>query len=201
VTLDPDLVDCGEGIGLAGAFAIGRTPITNERYASFVAATGRNPPGYWGSRSTPAHLADHPVVEVTRADAQAFCLWLADESGRPIRLPGSEEWLWAARGPEARVYPWGESFEPDRCNTVEANIGTTTPVDTYPAGVGPFGALDMAGNVWEWCRDEDEDGWATLKGGCWLDADWGVRSVRSLSADPARATATVGFRIAASLSR
>jgi formylglycine-generating enzyme required for sulfatase activity len=196
VTLDPDLVDCGEGTGLAGAFSIGRTPVTNQRYAEFV-ETGWAPPGYWGSNHPPSHLADHPVVEVTRADALAFCLWLSDETRRPIRLPGSEEWRWAAEGPEGRVYPWGDSFEPDRCNTVEASIGTTTPVDAYPDGASPFGTLDMAGNVWEWCGDDDEHGWAILKGGCWLDADWGVRSIRSLSADPSRATATVGFRIAA----
>jgi formylglycine-generating enzyme required for sulfatase activity len=198
VTLDADLVACGEGTGTTGAFSTGRTPVTNDAYAFFVAATGSAPPRHWVDSRPPGHLGNHPVVEVTRADAIGFCEWLSEEGGRQIRLPSSAEGLWAAQGPEGRTYPWGDSFEPGRCNSVEANIGTTTPVDAFPLGAGPFGALDMAGNVWEWCSDEDEDGWGVLRGGCWLDADWGVRSDRTLSADPRRATATVGFRVVAS---
>jgi formylglycine-generating enzyme required for sulfatase activity len=195
VTLEFDLIDCGEGAGPAGAFSIGRMPVTNDHYAAFVAAGGQAPPQYWGASRPPSHLLDHPVVELTRAEAIGFCQWVSAKRSREIRLPTSREWLWAAQGPEARTFPWGDTFEPGRCNSVEANVGTTTPVDAFPAGAGPFGSLDMAGNVWEWCCDDDENGWAILKGGCWLDADWGVRPSRSLSADPSRASATVGFRV------
>jgi formylglycine-generating enzyme required for sulfatase activity len=190
------MVPCGEGTDELGAFSIGRTPVTNDVYALFVAASGWEPPRYWADSRPPGHLGRHPVVEVTRADAVGFCDWFSGESAKAIRLPTSEEWLWAAQGPDKRTYPWGDSFEPGRCNSVEANIGTTTPVDAYATGAGPHGTFDMAGNVWEWCGDDDEDGWGVLRGGCWLDADWGVRSDRTLSADPTRASATVGFRIA-----
>jgi formylglycine-generating enzyme required for sulfatase activity len=70
-------------------------------------------------------------------------------------------------------------------------------VRAHPAGAAGGGAEQLAGNVWEWVGDpSDEDGWRTLRGGCYLDTAWGVRCARTLAADPQRATATTGFRIA-----
>lgn len=189
MTLGLDLVECG-------TFSIGRTPVTNDQYANFVAASEYAPPRYWGSSRPPSHLGSHPVVDVTRMDAARFCGWMCEAVGDYFRLPTSTEWMWTAQGLDGRLYPWGDSFEPGRCNSLEANIGTTTPVNAYPEGIGPFRTLDMAGNVWEWCLDDGDDGWAIIKGGCWLDADWGLRSVRYLSVDPSRAATTVGFRVA-----
>jgi iron(II)-dependent oxidoreductase len=70
-------------------------------------------------------------------------------------------------------------------------------VRAHPAGASPCGAEQMAGNVWEWVVDPaDEDGWRSVRGGSYLDHAWGLRASRALSADPARATPTTGFRIA-----
>lgn len=142
-------------------------------------------------------LARHPVVDVTWWHAVAYCEWLAGASGLAVRLPTAQEWVFAARGPGGRTWPWGDTFEPGRCNSSEAGYGVTTPVDAWPGGAGPFGTLDQAGNVWEWCADAVDGDWRVVHGGSWLDTDWGVRPERRLAADPARPTPNVGFRIAA----
>jgi formylglycine-generating enzyme required for sulfatase activity len=159
--------------------------VTRAEYARFTGAP------------VPELLARHPVVDVTWADAVAYCDWLAATTSCPARLPTSEEWVFAAAGPRGRTWPWGDEFEPDRCNSVEAGYGTTTPVDAWPDGVGPFGTLDQAGNAWEWCVDAADGDWRVIHGGSWLDTAWGVRCMRWLAADPARSTPNVGFRIAA----
>ncbi|CAN5397927.1 MAG: formylglycine-generating enzyme family protein [Acidimicrobiia bacterium] len=146
----------------------------------------------------PDLLVRHPVVDVTWHDAVDYCRWLGERTGLALRLPTSAEWRFAAQGPEQRCWPWGDSFEPGLCNSVEAGYGYTTPVDAWPGGTGPFGTLDQAGNVWEWCADVVDADWRMLHGGSWLDTDWGVRSERSLPADPRLATPNVGFRIAVS---
>lgn len=166
------------------AFRIARYPVTAAQLARFA---GRAPEPL---------LADHPAVMVTRADAEAFCAWASAVLDADVRLPTSAEWEAAARGPDGRPWPWGESFDPERCNCAEAAWGWTVPVTAHPHGAGPTGAEQLAGNVWEWVADDTEDGWGIVRGGCWLDHAWGLRASRQLAADPERATQTTGFRIA-----
>jgi formylglycine-generating enzyme required for sulfatase activity len=161
----------------AGDVLIGRYPVTNALFARFR-------PGH--PRASDPQLADHPVVLVTRADAEAYCAWAGG------RLPTGGEWE-AAAG--ETTWPWGDSFDPERCNCVEAGWGFTVPVGAYPAGAGPSGAEQLAGNVWEWVSDERSDGWGVLRGGSYLDTEHGLDTRRELPADPARATANTGFRI------
>jgi formylglycine-generating enzyme required for sulfatase activity len=157
---------------------IGRYPVCNAHLA------GDTP-----KRDDP-QLADHPATDVTRDEAEAFCVSIG------ARLPTADEWEALARGTNARAYPWGETFDEARCNCAEALMGWTVPVTAHPAGAGPFGAEQLAGNVWEWVADRTSDGWGVVKGGSYLDTGWGLRAARTQAADPRRPTNTTGFRIA-----
>jgi formylglycine-generating enzyme required for sulfatase activity len=133
------------------SFEIGRYPVTNLEYQAFVRDTGYKPPANWEADAYPEGLGDDPVVYVTWHDAVAYCEWLRNRTGRGYRLPTEEEWEKAARGVDGRIYPWGDWFDPAKCNSGEDKIHSTTPVGQYsPEGDSPYGAADMAGNVWEW---------------------------------------------------
>ena len=133
------------------AFYIGRYEVTNAKYERFVEATGYEPPRGWSDSSMPGGLEDHPVVNVSWHDAQAYCRWLSEETGQTVRLPTEAEWEKAARGTDGRLYPWGDEFDGGKCNTAADDIETTTPVGQYsPQGDSPYGVADVAGNVWEW---------------------------------------------------
>ena len=175
---------------LAGLL-IGRWPIVNAQVARFASATGHAVP----PTVTADALADHPATGLALADAEAFCAWASGELGAVVRLPTGDEWEAAARGTDRRPYPWGETFDPERCACAESGWGWTVPVDAHPAGAGPFGAEQLAGNVWEWVADRRDDGWGVVRGGCYLDTAWGLRASRVQPADPGRATNTTGFRI------
>jgi formylglycine-generating enzyme required for sulfatase activity len=147
-------------------FRLGRYPVTNRQYAAFIRAEKAidEPRGTgWFLREPPAERLDHPVTGVSWHDAVAYCHWLSDRTGRAYRLPSEAEWEKAAsweasqQGREEgapgrqRLYPWGDDWDPSRCNSQESGIGTTTAVGSYgPAGASPYGCEDMAGNVQEW---------------------------------------------------
>lgn len=145
----------GEGASLhrmhLDAFAIARVPITNAQYHLFTLNTGRMWPPHWGGDQPPKGLESHPVTYVTWHDAQAYCSWLSQVTGKVIALPSEAQWVRSARGnQDRRTYPWGDDFDTTRCNTKELGLNQTTPVGIFQSGVSPEGCLDMVGNVWEW---------------------------------------------------
>jgi formylglycine-generating enzyme required for sulfatase activity len=149
-------------------FFIDRTPVTNRQFERFVEVTAyrteaerKGSSRNWRSHNTPER-AEHPVVFVTYADAEAYCRW----AGK--RLPTADEWKKAHRGPEGRLYPWGDVFDKDRCNTAESQKGyQTTPVNLLPNGASVYGCLDMVGNVEEWTATPGKEGQRIVLGGSW----------------------------------
>lgn len=129
------------------AFRIDKYLVTNAQYARFVAATGRRPPINWTNGKIAPGKERHPVTMVSWFDARAYAEW----AGK--RLPTEQEWERAARGTDARRWPWGDKMEPQRLNTYY-HVGGTTDVGVYPSGASPEGLLDMAGNVSQWVEDE-----------------------------------------------
>ena len=127
-------------------------------------------------------------------EAEAYAKWLSATGGRKVRLPTEDEWLLAAQGDREREYPWGAGFDPAKANTAESELGQPTPVGMYPAGASPCGALDMAGNVWEWTAAE-EGGVRVLRGGSWGDIQDLARCSFRLRYVPDLSSYRVGFRL------
>jgi formylglycine-generating enzyme required for sulfatase activity len=139
---------------------------------------------------------NYPVVCVTWRDAGVYCAWLAEMTGQPWRLPTEVEWEKAARGTDGRIYTWGDTFDPTRCNTREGGKDAMTPVGAYPSGTSPYGAHDLCGNVWEWTSslyqpypyraDDGRERTDTaesrvLRGGSWMDHNWLTGFARAAS--------------------
>jgi formylglycine-generating enzyme required for sulfatase activity len=132
------------------AFRMMRYPVTNCEYHRFLAETQYSSlPTSWRFGRYPHELANHPVWSVDEAAAGMYASWLSQRLGRRFRLPTEAEWEYAASGGDDREYPWGNEFDQDAANTVEAGPLSTTPVGMYPAGRSPFGIDDLAGNVEE----------------------------------------------------
>jgi formylglycine-generating enzyme required for sulfatase activity len=197
-------------------FWMDRTEVTNAQFATFLNDQGNQTEGgvTWldledddcliertGDRHRPKDgYAEHPVVEVTWYGAAAYCEWAG------ARLPTEAEWEYAARGEEGLVYPWGDEFDCSRGNfddetalddyVVPGGEGCdgyerTAPVGSLPAGASWCGALDMAGNVWEWVADWKGDypserqvnptgpssgAVRVLRGGSWYHTPYNLRS-------------------------
>jgi formylglycine-generating enzyme required for sulfatase activity len=197
------------------AYAIAVHPTTNAEYRQFAWSASHPTPRSWLGFDCPAGMENNPVVDVSRADALAYCKWLSQESGQNYHLPTEAEWERAARGVDGRVYPWGQDFDPWRCNTLESGKRDTTPIGSYsPGGDSPSGVSDMVGNVWEWTSSlfhpypyvpndgrEDPEGvgpWV-VRGGAWY---YSHRLARCASREGVLAgyvSPALGFRVALSL--
>jgi formylglycine-generating enzyme required for sulfatase activity len=201
---------------LLDRFAIDRTEVTNRRYRACVAHGPCTPPARRDSKTRRDYyrdptFADHPVVNVDWYQAETFCRWVGG------RLPTEAEWEKAARGHrDRRQYPWGDK-KPD-CSLAnfggpDGCTGDTDRVGARPAGKSPYGALDMAGNVWEWVADWYDSSYykradprnprgprwgafRVMRGGCYDTAPEGLRvSCRNHDLPSGRGP-NVGFRCA-----
>ena len=183
----------------------GRGYVWTRRWQLIDGADWRHP---FGWKAGSAGGDDHPVVQVSADDAAAFCGFYG------WRLPSEEEWEYAARGNDGRRYPWGDQ-EPDQTDGEHsrANFGTvsccaaddadgfltTAPVGSFPDGAGPFGHLDLAGNVWEWTssRFPGQPDHVVLKGGGWGNNPYCLRASYRHGNPSDIGLDMVGFRCAA----
>ncbi len=194
-------------------FYIGKFLVTNLDFRSLVLAGDAPPREYWDGTVIDPWIQNQPVRDVTWDEAVAYCDWLADATGRPYRLPTEEEWEKAARGADARQFPWGETYGYTCANTWEGGLAGPTPVGVYPDGVSPYGALDMSGNVAEWTASfigtypgsvgsktiaaqvVDHGRYRVVRGGCWRDSRQHARCASRGNPVGPQAHA-IGFRVA-----
>jgi formylglycine-generating enzyme required for sulfatase activity len=176
-------------------FLVDRCEVTNDAYKRFCDATGSRTPRHWKQRRIPIGREDHPVVNVTAGEAEAYATW----AGK--RLPTALEWQAAAQGPDARRYPWGDDFDPARANAEEHGVGGTLPVGRLAAGESPYGVLDLAGNAAEWTATPHPlDPAMRLVAGGHYDSPAAECVATALKPRPtAEPAMTVGFRCARDL--
>ncbi|HKZ86101.1 MAG TPA: bifunctional serine/threonine-protein kinase/formylglycine-generating enzyme family protein [Anaerolineae bacterium] len=204
------------------SFWIDRTEVTNAQYARCVKdgkcsapseSSSYTPDSYYGE----SQYADHPVIWVSWDDANDYCAWAE------VQLPTEAQWEYAARGPQATEFPWGNTFDGTKVNYCDTNctldwadkkvddgFADIAPVSSYPEGASWVGALDMVGNVWEWVADwygnypselqvnptgpTSEQQFHVLRGGGWGDAVYNVRAAdRGINTSDYRLV-TLGFR-------
>ncbi len=149
-------------------FRLGRYPVTNLKYVAFLQDCPEAAlPTSWAFGQMPPEHANHPVYSVPLEAAHQYVAWLSQKTSRPFRLPTEAEWEWAASGGDDREYPWGSAWAEDCANTAESRCWMTTPVGMFPKGAGPFGHLDLAGNVEELV----DTYYGPYPGGRWIDDD------------------------------
>ncbi len=164
-------------------FWIGKAPVTNRQYSRFLEQQSDcRRPAF--SEDPLFGRPEHPVVGVSWEEARAYCRWAG------LHLPSEAQWEAAARGTDQRAYPWGNEKPTQLLANFGGTLAGTSPVGAHPSGAGPYGALDQAGNVWEWCSDPwdskayrrrlEDDQWdpvaggdgavRVLRGGCWMNS-------------------------------
>ncbi|MCX6343588.1 MAG: formylglycine-generating enzyme family protein [Armatimonadetes bacterium] len=230
------------------AYSIGKYEVTRGQYKQFIKAGGYSNKSYWSNegwkwkiskkRTEPESWAakqtwgkqtftqtdNHPVVSVCYYEAEAFCNWAGGH------LPTEAQWeraaRWNSKTKHANVYPWGDVWDAEKCNNFADHNSAgggykryqTAPVGSYPSGASPSGCQDMAGNVWEWCKDWYGDKYYSkspksnpqgpasgsfrfVRGGGWcgsyggLDVDSVRCACRSIYGVPSYGNGGVGFRL------
>src|SRR5271157_2428964 len=205
-------------------YYIDKYEVTNALYSACVNTGACQPPTSIASSSRPSYFGNpkfdsYPVIYVTWDMANTFCQW----SG--ARLPTEAEWEKAARGTDGRIYPWGNEFNGNFLNFCDINCSQswanknyndgyadTAPVGSYPQGASPYGALDMAGNVYEWVADWYSENYYSaspvtnptgpssgqgkiMKGGAWSDAA-STNATSQVNFSPSSSFDFAGFRCA-----
>jgi gamma-glutamyl hercynylcysteine S-oxide synthase len=137
------------------AFWVDKYPVTNAEFKKFLDATHYHPPDDlnflrdWKDGTFPSGWDNKPVTWVSLEDARAYAAW----AGK--RLPHEWEWQYAAQGSDGRLYPWGNSWNPEAVPVPDKSRMMRGPdaVDSHPQGASPFGVLDLVGNVWQWTEE------------------------------------------------
>ena len=193
------------------AFEISKFPITNIEYKRFIDITGYSQPEEWKEGFYPAGKGNHPVVYISKYDAEVYCRWLTrvNETGKKYRLPHEFEWEKAARGEHGKEFPWGDEFDRIKCNSFRQNNGTT-PVGIFKDGISDYGVMDAAGNVWEWTDSPYDffdriklkipilrkNAWSVGRGGSWYyDNEFDFRCANRDDRLPHDRGNDLGFRV------
>lgn len=193
-------------------FWMDKYEVTNALYKRCVNAgkcSAPNPTSSFTRNSYYGNIQfdNYPVIYVSWNDANAYCAW----AGK--KLPAEAQWEKVARGTDARIYPWGNTFDKDKLNSDEGGKGDTTAVGSYPTGASPYSAMDMAGNVWEWVADWYDAQYYrntptrnptgptsgtshVLRGSGWFSYSDRMRVPRRFGYAPSDRTSNIGFRCA-----
>ena len=204
------------------AFYINKFEVTNAQFEEFILDGGYQNQGLWTAEGwdfiqknrikTPLHYGensvstepDHPVIGVSWYEADAYATW----AGK--RLPTEAEWEKAARGVESRIYPWGDTMDFTKLSYFPHGTKLQL-VGNFPDGASPYGVMDMAGSVWEWCSDwysanyysqsprknpkgPENGDYRVLRGGGWDSIRLQLRTYYRYSDKRNRRTYNIGFR-------
>lgn len=195
------------------AFWIDQTEVTNKQYQACVDAGMCEPPSSFNSNTHPSYYENpefdnYPVIYVNWDKANRYCeVWAGGD------LPTEAQWEKAARGTDERIYPWGNDAPNDSFLNYSSKFGDPTEVGKYPNGKSPYGAYDMAGNVWEWTNDYYQSDYYTLfadgasnpvgpelgqervlRGGSWDYSEYLVRASDRFRDLPTYTFSILGFR-------
>ncbi len=199
------------------AFWISQTEVTNKQYQACVNVSVCEPPSLISSYTHPSYYGNpefdnNPVLYVNWGKAKRYCeVWAGGD------LPTEAQWEKAARGTKAFTYPWGEGIDCNKANYQNSCVGDTLPVGSYKNEKSPYGAYDMAGNVWEWVNDWYSETYyqslpspnplgpvsgkaRVLRGGSWDITNGESRSANRIRLAPDNTYFSIGFRCAHSLS-
>ena len=193
------------------SFSMCKYDITVGQYEAYCKDTGKQMPDApnfdpnWSKKV-------HPIVNVSWDDANGYCRWLSQKTGKTYDLPTEAEWEYAARGGlEGKKYPCGDEWDKSRCANATNSGGGTVAVGSYPAN--GYGLNDMSGNVWQWCKDwyatgydsNDTDNqkgassgnWRVLRGGSWGSSRPDIfRCAVRIGDNPGGRGRDIGFRVA-----
>jgi len=189
--------------------------VTVAQYHKFCLETLRpiekkNTWGYIRGKPSWGWIDNHPIVNVSWQDATAYAKWAGGS------LPTEAQWEKAARGTDGREYPWGNQWDASKCNGYTKRTKKTQSVGSYPLGASPYGCMDMAGNVMEWCADwfgqtyynsapsrnptgPSKSGigaYRVQRGGSWFITIYYLRCASRSFDDPDRGEEYYGFRLA-----
>ena len=204
---DPEALDARpRSVAHVPAFAIAAHPITQGEFSRFLAEEGDQGWSIWTGPEgfDDATRAQLPALGVSYGAAEAYAEWLARRTGRTLRLPTHDEWEKAARGVDARVFPWGGPWEPSFCNCADGTPGeaSVAPVGAHPRDVSVYGVADLAGGVHEWVSGEvphrADRRW--VRGGSWNGHPRSARLCSRLVMPASGRGGTIGFRLVQQIS-
>jgi formylglycine-generating enzyme required for sulfatase activity len=180
---------------------MGKYEVSVDQYMEFVNETKTNEPE-WNEAGSPYHILtgrdnyyrnqvedNFPIVGISWDNAAAYCQWLSGKTGLTFKLPTEAQWQKAAQGTDYRLYPWGFEKPGNNLANFFSPSGKTVKVDANPQGASPYGLLNMAGNVEEWCDNQ------VARGGSFYSNDLYIRCTSRSQYDRKERNHALGFRL------